>query len=119
MEHWSVALLSIKNIRCVLPSKQEPFGAVVCEAMAAGLPVIVSSAVGAARDFVQDEENGYIVPVDHVDHLASKLESLVLDPEKRALFAAASRDKMQKYTNHKLANIVEGVVHDILGIGGA
>jgi len=44
----------------VLPSTREPWGLVVNEAMAAGLPVIVSSRCGCAEDLVVPGKNGFI-----------------------------------------------------------
>lgn len=44
----------------VLPSTREPWGLVVNEAMAAGLPVIVSKACGSAEDLVVPGENGLV-----------------------------------------------------------
>ena len=38
----------------------EPWGLVVNEAMAAGLPVIVSDQVGAAHDLVENRDTGFI-----------------------------------------------------------
>ncbi|MEM4204675.1 MAG: glycosyltransferase family 4 protein, partial [Candidatus Methanomethylicaceae archaeon] len=43
----------------VLPSISEPWGLVVNEAMACGLPVVVSNKAGAAWDLVIDGENGF------------------------------------------------------------
>jgi glycosyltransferase involved in cell wall biosynthesis len=45
----------------VLPSYNEPWGLVVNEAMAAGLPVIVSNESGCSLDLVKDGENGFIL----------------------------------------------------------
>lgn len=45
----------------VLPSRDEPWGIVVSEAMAAGLPVVLSSQVGAAYDLLDGESNGFLV----------------------------------------------------------
>ncbi len=44
----------------VLPSTREPWGLVVNEAMAAGLPVIVSSACGCAEDLLYPGQNGFV-----------------------------------------------------------
>jgi 1,2-diacylglycerol 3-alpha-glucosyltransferase len=44
----------------VLPSTREPWGLVVNEAMASGLPAIVSSCCGCAEDLVDPGKNGYI-----------------------------------------------------------
>lgn len=43
----------------VLASKNEPWGLVVNEAMAAGLPVLVSNEVGCAKTLVAEGENGF------------------------------------------------------------
>jgi glycosyltransferase involved in cell wall biosynthesis len=44
----------------LLPSAEETWGLVVNEAMASGLPVIVSNKVGCASDLVRNGENGYV-----------------------------------------------------------
>ena len=43
-----------------LPSRYEPHGIVVAEALAAGTPVLASSIVGSAYDLVRDGVNGVI-----------------------------------------------------------
>jgi glycosyltransferase involved in cell wall biosynthesis len=46
----------------ILPSRFEPWGVVVAEAAAAGLPVICTSVCGAAADIVRPYYNGIVVP---------------------------------------------------------
>ena len=46
----------------VLPSRREPWGLVVNEAMAAGLPVIVTDVAGCTDDLVRDNVSGLSVP---------------------------------------------------------
>jgi glycosyltransferase involved in cell wall biosynthesis len=46
----------------VLPSRIEPYGVVVHEAVASGLPILCTDFAGAAAGFVQDGANGWIVP---------------------------------------------------------
>jgi glycosyltransferase involved in cell wall biosynthesis len=58
----------------VLPSRFEPFGVVVHEAVAMGLHVIASTAVGAADLFVDDEVNGRIVLAGDAFDLAKALD---------------------------------------------
>ncbi len=60
----------------VLPSKLEPWGLVVNEAMCFGLPVIVSDQVGASGDLVVDDENGYIFPACNINALTKSLTEL-------------------------------------------
>lgn len=56
-----------------LPSHKEPWGVVVHEFAAAGLPLICSDRVGAADAFVRDGENGYIFKNGSVASLKEKL----------------------------------------------
>jgi glycosyltransferase involved in cell wall biosynthesis len=57
----------------VLPSLGEPWGLVVNEAMASGLPVLVSNRVGCASTLVKVGENGFTFSPINVDELTSLL----------------------------------------------
>lgn len=57
----------------VLPSLREPWGQVIVEAAAAGLPVICSRACGAGGDLVRDFHNGLTVATGDAGGLASAL----------------------------------------------
>jgi glycosyltransferase involved in cell wall biosynthesis len=60
-----------------LPSDfPETWGLVVNEALATGLPVVVSDAVGCAPDLVVDGETGYVYPLDNIDELAGRLDTI-------------------------------------------
>ena len=63
----------------LLPTLYEAFGLTVLEAMASGLPVLVSEKAGAA-ELIQDGYNGLILkdPTD-VSEIAAKLEGLLLN----------------------------------------
>ena len=74
----------------VLPSRFEPWGAVVLEAMACGLPVIVSDKVGCAPDLVRPGENGWIVPAGDPDALAAALREALAEPEQLARMGGTS-----------------------------
>jgi len=62
----------------VLPSVHESFGLVVLEAMASGLPVIVSDRVGA-KDCVVDGKTGKIFESENVKELANAIKSFYLN----------------------------------------
>ena len=73
----------------IMLSKFDTFGMVVLEAMAAGLPVIISSNVGA-KDLVQEGENGFIISdTSDADYIAAKI-ALLLDENIRRQMAEAA-----------------------------
>ncbi len=84
------ALFARASIFC-LPSRHDGWGVVVNEALGAGLPMIVSSSVGAGRDLVRDGCNGFITPTEDVDALADAISRLAGDRALRAKMAEQSR----------------------------
>jgi D-inositol-3-phosphate glycosyltransferase len=66
----------------------EPFGIVPLEAMACGVPVVVS-AVGGLVDSVVDGVTGVHVPPRRPDRLAEALRDLLSEPDRRAALGAA------------------------------
>ena len=94
-------------------SKFDTFGMVVLEAMAAGLPVMISSHVGA-KDLVQEGENGFIInnPSDY-DHIVSKLKILFDENSRRSMSAAAYQTAAQN-TWDVVAAKYQNTYNDIL-----
>jgi glycosyltransferase involved in cell wall biosynthesis len=91
----------------VLPSAQpEPFGGVVMEAMAMGLPVIATN-IGGSPDQVSEGITGFLVPPGDPEALAEKLELLIRDPGLRARLGAAGPERIAKHFS------VEGMVEAI------
>ena len=72
----------------VLPSVYEPFGLVVLEAMAAGLPV-VASATGGVVEIIEDKLNGLLVPPGNSKALAQGIVNLMENMEALAKPMAA------------------------------
>ena len=74
----------------VAPSYRENFGNAIAEAMAAGLPVVVSERVGIAPD-IAEWRAGLIVPIDPAA-LAGALGRLLADPAWRAAMGHRGRE---------------------------
>ncbi len=82
----------------VLPSRHDGWGVVVNQALAAGLPIICSDAVGAAVDLVAPGENGTIVPAGDEDALYNTFVDFAADREKLLRFAERSRAAADDWT---------------------
>lgn len=68
----------MKAAKClVVPSRDEPWGLVVHEAVQSGIPVVASDDVGAALDLVVDGTNGVIVRVGDVAALCTALHTAI------------------------------------------
>jgi len=82
----------------VFPTHTDPWGLVVNEAMACGLPVIATSVAGCVPDLVQDGWNGLVVPAGEVAALSKAMEVLARDCSLRERMAANSRERIQQYS---------------------
>jgi 1,2-diacylglycerol 3-alpha-glucosyltransferase len=79
-------------------STSEQWGLVVNEAMAAGLPVIVSERCGCAPELVQEDVNGFAFdPTDQNALAACLLKMAALSAEGRARLGVASREIVSHY----------------------
>lgn len=82
----------------VLPSDaRETWGLVVNEAMASGLPVVVSDAAGCAPDLVLNGETGYRYPVGHIVALADSLK-LLTDSTRRVRLAVGATSHIEAFS---------------------
>ena len=73
-------------------STEEPWGLVVNEAMASGLPVIVSHRCGCLPELVHENVNGFAFDPFDVESLTEKLTRVSAPDFPRAAFAAKSRE---------------------------
>lgn len=79
----------------VLPSDHEPWGAVVLEAMACGLPVVASDRVGSAPDLV-DDTTGAVFPAGDAAALADRLRRLLASPDRLRRMGDRAADRVRE-----------------------
>jgi glycosyltransferase involved in cell wall biosynthesis len=85
-------------------STTEQWGLVVNEAMAAGLPVVVSRRCGCAVDLVQPGYNGFLFDPFDVDELAQRLIEVAADPAWREAMGRESLKVIAEWSPERFAD---------------
>jgi glycosyltransferase involved in cell wall biosynthesis len=86
-----------------LPSRAEGVPVALLEAMAYGLPAVVSP-VGGIPDVFEERRHGYFAPPDDPQALADRLRALLDNPQAaRRMGARASRDAQERYSTDVVA----------------
>ena len=94
----------------VFPTHTDPWGLVVNEAMACGLPVISSAAAGCAADLVESGWNGRVFTAGDVGQLACAMNELASDAELRSLMGRRSRERIEQYSPEAWATGLAGAM---------
>ncbi|MDD9841096.1 MAG: glycosyltransferase, partial [Alphaproteobacteria bacterium] len=84
------------DILCV-PSREEPFGLVLLESMAAGVPIITTPTAGSEM-IIRDGENGLLVPCDNAPAFGEAIEKLRDKPLREKIITQARADFEAHYT---------------------
>ncbi len=82
----------------VLPSEYETWGLVVNEAMACGLPCIVSDKCGAAADMILEGESGFTYPMGDVLRLAELMVVMAESKEERKTMGRYATEYVQNFS---------------------
>ena len=98
-----------------MPASFETFSMATLEAMAAGLPVVISDRMGV-RDIVSDGVNGFVVPADDaVEPCVDRFEQL-LQVRTRASMAEAARAEARRHAWDHVADAVAAVYRQRLSV---
>jgi glycosyltransferase involved in cell wall biosynthesis len=82
----------------VLPSRHEPWGLIVNEAMASGCPVIVSTDVGCHADLITNGVEGWVFPVGDIGALTQALRQVFSTAETPAKMGEAAARRITNWT---------------------
>jgi glycosyltransferase involved in cell wall biosynthesis len=94
-----------------LPSRSETWGLAVNEAMASGIPVIASSAVGSVRDLLQEGLTGWLFEAGNCGQLATALhQALTSDAQTLRGMSEAAKHESSRWSIDAAA---EGIVRSV------
>lgn len=99
---------------CVFPSIEDGFGLVVLEAMACGVPVIVTENVGA-KDVVTNGEDGFVIGAMDVEALKEKIIYFYENREKMIEMGKTAKETSCLHTWENKSEILLSVYQNILG----
>ena len=98
-------------------STTEEWGLVVNEAMASGMPVLVSHRCGCAADLVQEGRNGFTFDPGDVDQLAQLMQRMATtQPQHLSAMGAASRDIIAQWGPERFAQGLRLAVETALDV---
>ena len=95
----------------VYPSLHEGSALAIYEALACGLPAIVTENAGSV---VRDGIEGYVVPIRDVDAIVDRIERLRADPERRRAMATAARARAEAFTWDTYRRDLARILDDVL-----
>jgi glycosyltransferase involved in cell wall biosynthesis len=90
----------------VLPTLQDNWPLVVPEAMASGLPVILSSGAGSVPDLIESGWNGFVFEPGDVEALSRLMRHYVQDPGLACVHGMQSRRAAAAFTPQSVAAVV-------------
>ena len=93
----------------VFVGRHEPMGFALVEACAFCLPVITSTEVGAAHDYVRDQVNGWVIKSSERDKLVEAMKMLAGNKELRQRMGRASGESIRA-VEARLSSFEEAVV---------
>jgi glycosyltransferase involved in cell wall biosynthesis len=82
----------------VLPSRHEPWGLIVNEAMASGCPVIVSTDVGCHADLISDGVEGCVFPVGNIAALTQAMHRVFSSPSSAANMGECAQRRISSWS---------------------
>jgi glycosyltransferase involved in cell wall biosynthesis len=98
----------------VSPSRSEPFGLAIVEAMAAGVAVVATMSEGA-QEIIEDRKTGCLVPIKDVEVFAKTISELLSDSEERVrLGENAPRAVLERFSLERMLSSTEQVYREVL-----
>ncbi|MEG0576547.1 MAG: glycosyltransferase family 4 protein [Bacilli bacterium] len=96
----------------VMPSESDVWGLVVNEAMANGLPIIVSKNVIAGLELIVDNENGFLFDVGDIKSISKYIQKILCDENLANKISLNNLKKIRDYTYENAAIEIERILEE-------
>jgi glycosyltransferase involved in cell wall biosynthesis len=97
----------------VSSSQHEGFGLVFLEAMASGLPVVCYDH-GGQTDFLQNDRNGYVVPLNDLDGLRARCQQLIENSQLRKSIGQNNKELVKEFYIDNCAKLYENLFYETI-----
>jgi len=101
----------------VSTSQHEGFGLVFLEAMACGLPIVCYD-YGGQTDFLQDQQSGYVVPLNDLGLFTRRCEIMIANPDLRKNIAKNNKHRMKEFYIDRCAVMYEKTFSKAIAMNG-
>lgn len=98
----------------VLSSRFEGIPNALCEAMAAGMPVISFDCPTGPKEIIEHNVNGVLVPPEDPDALTAALQNLMSSPSERRRLGKAALELSSKYSLNGILKLWDSAIDDAL-----
>jgi glycosyltransferase involved in cell wall biosynthesis len=103
----------VEKLLCALDvfvsaSETESFGLVIAEAMAAGT-VVVATATEGAKEVIEDQKTGILVPIGDVPRIAAAITEVLGDYNRREMGARAREAAIKRFSLDRMVNEIEKI----------
>jgi glycosyltransferase involved in cell wall biosynthesis len=112
-QHEQVTDFLLASDCFVLPSRQEAMSIAIIEAMAAGLPCVVTD-VGDNAQIIHDGQQGFVISQDSIDSLANILHKLILDADLRQRLGTSAQLKAQDFSDVTMAEQIQQLYEQLI-----
>lgn len=98
----------------VLPSRGDIWGLVINEAMAYGLPIVTTNRCVAGLELINNDQNGFIVPINNSEKLADRIIYILKNDAIRDKMMKNNLEKIKSYTIENMAKTHMKIFNEII-----